>query len=116
MLRQIESELYGINVPQYIADHEADYLYEDSEEEDDDDDDDDDDENKQIIDNSAILGISPNYYANLERNYNLNPIRLEITAYRVKKIGGKKRKTRKTFKMRKNDKKRKRTRRYKQFK
>lgn len=110
MMLPIESNLYGINVPDYIAKNEAQYTEEDNIY-----DENDEDENR-IIQNSQEIELSPRYYEELERIHTINEYRLTITAYRVKPPNGgkRKRKTRKTVKLRKKSKKR--TRRYKHFK
>jgi len=112
ILLPIESNLYGINVTDYIAKNEAQYTKEDNIY-----DEDDEDEN-MIIQNSKLIGLSPRYYEELEYIHSINGYRLNITAYRVKPPNGgkRKRKTRKTVKLRKKSKIRKRTRRYKHLK
>ena len=112
MLIPIESNLYGINVPEYIATNEAQYTKEDNVY-----DEEDEDENI-IIQNSQKIGLSPRYYEELEYIHSINEYRLNITAYRVKPPNGgkRKRKSRKTVKLRKKSKIRKRTRRYKHLK
>ena len=112
MLIPIESNLYGINVTDYIAKNEAQYTKEDNIY-----DEDDEDEN-MIIQNSKLIGLSPRYYEEIEYIHSINGYRLNITAYRVKPPNGgkRKRKTRKTDKLRKKSKIRKRTRRYKHLK
>jgi hypothetical protein len=112
MLIPIESNLYGINVPDYIATNEAQYTKEDNMY-----DELDEDENI-IIQNSQKIGLSPRYYEELEYIHSINKYRLNITAYRVKPPNGgkRKRKTRKTVNLRKKSKIRKRTRRYKHLK
>lgn len=112
MLIPIESNLYGINVPEYISTNEAQYTKEDNMY-----DEEDEDENI-IIQNSQKIGLSPRYYEELEYIHSINGYRLNITAYRVKPPNGgkRKRKTRKTVKLRKKSKIRKRTRRYKHLK
>ena len=60
MMLPIESNLYGINVPDYIAKNEAQY---NKKEEDEEDDIDDDEEEKiRIMVNSQQIGLSPRYY------------------------------------------------------
>lgn len=112
MLIPIESNLYGINVPDYIATNEAQYTKEDNMY-----DELDEDENI-IIQNSQKIGLSPRYYEELDYIHSINEYRLNITAYRVKPPNGgkRKRKTRKTLKLRKKSKIRKRSRRYKHLK
>jgi hypothetical protein len=103
MMTEIESQLYGINIPEYTS-----FLTEQFEEqqeknrkEQEDDEDDEDDEFE--IDDATIakaeeLGIAPILYEQLEGQYNLTSKEIEITQYKLKPnpIGGKaKRKTRK---------------------
>lgn len=112
MMLPIESNLYGINVPDYIATNEAQYTEEDNIYDEDDEDD------NRIIQNSKLIGLFTRYYEELERIHTINNYRLNITAYRVKPPNGgkRKRKTRKTVKLRKKSKIRKRTARYKHLK
>ena len=112
MMIPIENDLYGINIPNYIAENEAQFT---KKEEDEDDIDDDEEEKIRIIQKSQEIGLSPRYYENLEYTHTINMYRLNITAYRVKPPnGGKRKRKSKTVKLRKKSKKR--TRRYKHFK
>lgn len=116
MMLPIESNLYGINVPDYIAINEAQF---NKKEEDEEDDIDDDEEEKiRIMVNSQQIGLSPRYYENLEYTHSINKNRLTITAYRVKPPnGGKRKRKSKTVKLRKrNTRKKRNTRRYKYLK
>ena len=116
MMLPIESNLYGINVPHYIAINEAQF---NKKEEDEEDDIDDDEEEKiRIMVNSQQIGLSPRYYENLEYTHSINKNRLTITAYRVKPPnGGKRKRKSKTVKLRKrNTRKKRNTKRYKYLK
>ena len=116
MMLPIESNLYGINVPDYIAKNEAQY---NKKEEDEEDDIDDDEEEKiRIMVNSQQIGLSPRYYEELEYTHSKNKNRLTITAYRVKPPnGGKRKRKSKTVKLRKrNTRKKRNTKRYKYLK
>ena len=112
MMIPIENDLYGINIPNYIAENEAQFT---KKEEDEDDIDDDEEEKIRIIQKSQEIGLSPRYYENLEYTHSRNMYRLTITAYRVKPPNGGKRK-RKTVKLRKRNTKKRKSRRYKYLK
>ena len=119
MMIPIESNLYGINVPDYIAKNEAQYTEEVEEEDIDDEEDEEAKEEKiRIIQKSQEIGLSPRYYENLEYTHTINKNRLTITAYRVKPPnGGKRKRKSKTVKLRKrNTRKKRNTRRYKYLK
>lgn len=98
MMTEIESQLYGINIPEYTS-----FLTEQFEEQQEDDEDDEDDEDEFEIDDATIakaheLGIAPVLYEQLEGQYKSTPKEIEITQYKLKPnpVGGKaKRKTRK---------------------
>ena len=116
MMLPIEGDLYGINVPHYIAINEAQF---NKKEEDEEDDIDDDEEEKiRIMVNSQQIGLSPRYYEELEYTHSKNKNRLTITAYRVKPPnGGKRKRKSKTVKLRKrNTRKKRNTKRYKYLK
>ena len=119
MMIPIEGDLYGINVPDYIAINEAQFNKKEEDEEDDIDDIDDDEEEKiRIMVNSQQIGLSPRYYENLEYTHTINKNRLTITAYRVKPPnGGKRKRKSKTVKLRKrNTRKKRNTKRFKYLK
>ena len=112
MMLPIESNLYGINVPDYIAENEAQYTEEDNIY------DEDDEDEHRIIQNSQEIGLSPRYYEELENTHSKNNNRLTITAYRViPPNGGKRKRKSKTVKLRKrNTRKKRNTRRYQYLK
>jgi len=119
MMIPIESNLYGINVPDYIAKNEAQYTEEVEEEDIDDEEDEEAEEEKnRMIQNSQQIGLSPRYYEELEYIHSINMYRLTITAYRVKPPnGGKRKRKSKTSKLRKrNTRKKRNTKRFKYLK
>ena len=119
MMIPIEGDLYGINIPDYIAKNEAQYTEEVEEEDNDDEKDEEAEEEKnRIIQNSQQIGLSPRYYEELEYTHAINKNRLTITAYRVKPPnGGKRKRKSKTVKLRKrNTRKKRNTKRYKYLK
>ena len=119
MMIPIEDDLYGINIPNYIAENEAQFTKKVEEEDIDDEEDEEAKEEKiRIIQKSQEIGLSPRYYENLEYTHTINKNRLTITAYRVKPPnGGKRKRKSKTVKLRKrNTRKKRNTRRYKYLK
>ncbi len=97
MMTEIESQLYGINIPEYTS-----FLTEQFEEQQEKNRKEQGDEFIEIddgtIEEAEALGIAPVLYEQLEGQYNLTPKEIEITQYKLKPnpVGGKaKRKTRK---------------------
>ena len=121
MMIPIEDDLYGINIPDYIAENEAQFIKkvkEDDEDDEDEEDEEDEEEKIRFIENSQQIGLSPRYYEELEYIHSINMYRLNITAYRVKPPnGGKRKRKSKTVKLRKrNTRKKRNTKRYKYLK
>ncbi len=119
MMIPIEDDLYGINIPDYIAENEAQFTKKVEEEDIDDEEDEEAEEEKnRMIQNSQQIGLSPRYYEELEYIHSINMYRLTITAYRVKPPnGGKRKRKTKTSKLRKrNTRKKRNTKRFKYLK
>ena len=119
MMIPIEDDLYGINIPNYIAENEAQFTKKVEEEDIDDEEDEEAEEEKnRMIQNSQQIGLSPRYYEELEYIHSINMYRLTITAYRVKPPnGGKRKRKSKTSKLRKrNTRKKRNTKRFKYLK
>jgi serine phosphatase RsbU (regulator of sigma subunit) len=103
MMTEIESQLYGINIPEYTSFLTKQFEEQQEKNRDEKKDDEDDEDDEFEIDDATIakaeeLGIAPILYEQLEGQYKLTSKEIEITQYKLKPnpVGGRtKRKTRK---------------------